>query len=101
MRHTVLVVFLLAICNVAPVLAEDSFIQPQNLPAGSDALAKALPGGPTYDDCFRLGWVRGVHVERGEWDDFYSQCLQGQVPFESGMGVDSVRFDHRANAPHS
>jgi hypothetical protein len=101
MRHRILAAALLTICNVAPVLAEDSFIQPQNMPAGADALAKAPPDGPTYDECFQLGWVRGVHVERGEWQDFYNQCLRGEVPFESGMGVDSVKLDHHAHAPHS
>jgi hypothetical protein len=60
---------------------------------GADAYAQA-PARPTYDECFKLGWVRGVHVERGEWDDFYAQCAAGQVPFASGMGVDSVRIDH-------
>lgn len=94
MRRTILAAVLLAACNVAPSLAEDAFIQPRNLPAGADALAKAPADGPSYDDCFRLGWVRGVHVERGEWDDFYSQCRMGEVPFESGMGVDSVKLNH-------
>ncbi|MFA6264761.1 MAG: hypothetical protein WC670_03470 [Pseudolabrys sp.] len=64
----------------------------------ADATADAAP---SYDDCFRLGWVRGVHVERGEWDDFYGQCAANHVPFASGMAVDSVERERAAHAPHS
>jgi len=94
MRLAILVAVLLTICNGAPGRAEDSFIQPQNLPAGSDALVRAPIEAPTYNECFRLGWVRGVHVERGEWDNFYAQCAAGRVPFRSGMEVDSVVPEH-------
>ena len=31
------------------------------------ALAAEQTGArPSFDDCFRLGWVRGMHVEQGE-----------------------------------
>jgi len=91
MRYLITTLIVLA-CAAAPARAEDSDIQPQNLPA--DAFAEAPVDAPTYDECFQLGWVRGVHVERGEWDDFYSQCRRGEVPFASGRGVDSVKLDH-------
>jgi hypothetical protein len=97
MRRLVLAAVVVAACTVSPSFAEDSFIQPQNTP--TDAWAQAPADAPTYDECFKLGWVRGVHVERGEWDDFYRQCAAGQVPFASGMGVDSVKLG--SHPPHS
>ncbi|WP_147292609.1 hypothetical protein [Undibacter mobilis] len=97
MRLAVLAAVVLTVWNVAPAAAEDAFIQPRNLPAS--ARAETTADAPTYDECFQLGWVRGVHVERGEWDDFYSQCRQGEVPFASGMNVDSVPLDHRHAVP--
>ena len=82
-------------CGAAPGRAEDSYIQPENQPSTmSGDFGGVQAGGLGYDECFRLGWVRGVHVERGEWDDFFRQCVQGNVPPDSGMAVDSVRIDH-------
>lgn len=88
------VIILTAAVVVSPALAGGK--HPMR---GTDAYARA-PAAPTYDECFRLGWVRGVHVERGEWDDFYEQCAEGKVPFESGMPVDSVRHDHARLPSH-
>jgi hypothetical protein len=45
---------------------------------------------PTFDECFRLAWVRGVHVERGELDAFNDECMTNRVPFETGNPSDSV-----------
>jgi hypothetical protein len=45
---------------------------------------------PTFDDCFRLAWVRGVHVERGELEAFNEDCMANRVPFETGNPSDSV-----------
>ena len=45
---------------------------------------------PTFDECFRLAWVRGVHVERGELDAFNQDCMTNHVPFETGNPRDSV-----------
>jgi hypothetical protein len=50
---------------------------------------------PTFDECFRLAWVRGVHVERGELDTFNVDCTTNNVPFETGNPSDSV-----ARKPH-
>lgn len=52
---------------------------------------KQISSTPSFDDCYRLAWVRGVHVERGELPDFDEQCMANQVPFNSGMAVDSIR----------
>jgi hypothetical protein len=45
---------------------------------------------PTFDECFRLAWVRGVHVERGELEAFNEDCMTNRVPFETGNPSDSV-----------
>ncbi|MGH6665115.1 MAG: hypothetical protein ACREB2_09470 [Pseudolabrys sp.] len=45
----------------------------------------------TFEDCYRLFWVRGVHVERGELDDFNAECMMGGVPFDSGYAAGSIR----------
>jgi hypothetical protein len=79
-----LVVIILTAVVVSPALAGGKH------PAHGTNVYASAPAAPTYDECFRLGWVRGVHVERGEWDDFYAQCAAGRVPFQSGMTVDSV-----------
>lgn len=98
MRCLALAVIAMTAGIVTPCLAEDSFLQiwhPPSEAASGQVAAKA----PSYDDCFKLGWVRGVHVEREEWDDFYAQCAAGQVPFESGMAVDSVKPDRSGPTP--
>ena len=55
----------------------------------SPALAakKTSPGLPTWDECYWLGWDRGVHVEQDELDGFMSQCLTGSVPFDNEIGI--------------
>ncbi len=94
MRYFILAVLVSFVCAAAPAQAEDSYAQPENEPATASGDFGGVPAGaPSYDECFRLGWVRGVHVERGEWDDFFRQCLQGRVPLHSGMAVDSVQPD--------
>jgi len=45
----------------------------------------------SFDDCYRLAWVRGVHVEQNELEAFDVQCMAGQVPFETGNPADSIR----------
>lgn len=50
---------------------------------------------PTFDDCFRLAWVRGVHVELGELPEFNELCRAGKVPFETGNPADSIRLNTR------
>jgi hypothetical protein len=93
MRCLTLAVIAVTAGIVTPCLGEDSFLQTWH-PSSDSTSAQASANAPTYDDCFRLGWVRGVHVEREEWDDFYEQCAAGEVPFESGMAADSVKLDH-------
>jgi len=51
----------------------------------------AAPQFYTFDDCYRLAWVRGVHVEQNELEAFDVQCLAGQIPFQSGNPADSIR----------
>jgi hypothetical protein len=48
------------------------------------AKQKQTSSGPNWDSCYWLGWTRGVHVERGELDDFMGQCLVGKVAFSLG-----------------
>lgn len=100
MRCLTLAVIALTAGIVTPCLAEDSFVQTWHPLSDGDS-ARITADAPTYEECFRLGWVRGVHVERDEWDDFYEQCMQGEVPFESGMSVDSVKLEHGQRPPHS
>jgi hypothetical protein len=45
----------------------------------------------SFDDCYRLAWVRGVHVERDELDSFNAECMIGKVPFESGYAASTIR----------
>ncbi|MCW5692102.1 MAG: hypothetical protein KIT48_07035 [Pseudolabrys sp.] len=98
MRCLTFAVIIMAAGIVTPCLGEDSYLQTWH-PLGNEASARASANAPTYDECFRLGWVRGVHVEREEWDDFYAQCVAGQVPFQSGMAIDSVPLEHGEPAP--
>ena len=53
--------------------------------------AGAPKSAPTYDDCFRLAWVRGVHVERFEFASFDAECVAGRVPFDSGFAASTVK----------
>jgi hypothetical protein len=50
---------------------------------------------PSFDDCYRLGWVRGVHVELGELPDWNAQCMAGNIPFDSGNAASSARPTYR------
>ena len=93
MRCLTLAVIAMTAGIVTPCLGEDSYTQTWH-PGSHAASSRTSADAPSYDDCFKLGWVRGVHVERDEWDDFYEQCAAGEVPFESGMAVDSVRVEH-------
>lgn len=52
--------------------------------AGTKAAPAAPLSTPTFDDCYRLGWVRGVHVELGELPGWNDQCMAGKIPFDSG-----------------
>jgi hypothetical protein len=78
MRYLVLATMMLVIAGAAPALA------------GKRLTPQSVGAMPTFDDCFRLAWVRGVHVERYELDAFNEECLANKVPFNSGMAVDSV-----------
>jgi len=50
---------------------------------------------PTYNDCVRLGWTRGVHVEiEGELESWMAICLKGEVPFS----LDDENFKRHRNA---
>jgi ABC-type sugar transport system substrate-binding protein len=78
---------LLAAAAVAATMAFASPGTADQTPAPSE-VATSLP---TFDDCFRLATVRGVHVERNELDEFNELCLAGKVPFETGNPTDSVK----------
>jgi hypothetical protein len=78
MRYMIAATLAIAV-NVAPAFAED------NRPAPA-----RVELAPTFDDCFRLAWVRGVHVERGELEAFNEDCMANRVPFETGNPSDSI-----------
>jgi hypothetical protein len=43
-------------------------------------LARDWRNPPTWEMCYRLGWIRGVHVELGELPGWMQQCLSGKIP---------------------
>ena len=47
-------------------------------------------GVPSFDDCYRLAWVRGVHLELNELPDFSAECMAGNIPFDSGVPAGSI-----------
>ena len=53
--------------------------------------AYAPASAPTFDDCYRLAWVRGVHVERFEFAAFDAECMAGRIPFDSGVAASTIR----------
>lgn len=69
---------------------------------GSPAMATTHTGHQlTFDDCYRLGWSRGVHLELGEMPGFVQQCLNGTIPFnassafETESGDDTFKLAHK------
>jgi len=72
--------------SLAPAKAES----PGYTDAGNQRSA-ATRSGPTFEDCYRLGWVRGVHVERFEFAAFDAECMAGRIPFDSGYAASSIR----------
>lgn len=75
MRYIALAALVLAVGFASPVTAGET----------------QSASSPTFDDCFRLAWVRGVHVERDELGSFNELCMANKVPFESGNPVTSIR----------
>jgi len=77
MRYVIAAALVLVV-NAAPAFADNRLAPTRVEPA------------PTFHDCFRLAWVRGVHVERGELEAFNEECMANRVPFETGNPTDSV-----------
>jgi hypothetical protein len=77
MRYVIAAAFALAM-GVSPTFAD-------NRPVPT-----TVELAPTFDDCYRLAWVRGVHVERGELEAFNEDCMANRVPFETGNPSDSI-----------
>jgi len=44
----------------------------------------------SFDDCYRLAWVRGVHVELNELTGFNAECMAGNIPLDSGNPATSI-----------
>jgi hypothetical protein len=65
------------------------------LTTSASAVEQQISSARSWDDCYRLAWVRGVHVEQGELPDWDAQCMAGKIPFESGMASDSIRSAQR------
>lgn len=89
-------------CKIAgTVLMISSLIVPASIMASivpafaatgpTHAASRTNASSPTFDDCYRLAWVRGVHVELGELEAFNGFCTANQVPFDSGSPADSVQ----------
>jgi hypothetical protein len=53
------------------------------------AAKKQTETAPSFDDCYRLGMDRGVHLENGEMPGFVDACMAGNVPF-GGEGPESA-----------
>jgi hypothetical protein len=79
MRYMMFAIMLLMVGFATPSRAE-----PQVPPAAPFST-------PTFDECYRLGWVRGVHVELGELPAWNAECMAGKIPFETGNPTDSIR----------
>lgn len=76
MRGKVLPVIALIVGVATPVCAEQ----------------RQVSAAPSFDDCYRLAWVRGVHVEQDELPGWAEQCMAGHIPFDSGFRADSVKL---------
>lgn len=44
---------------------------------------------PNWDDCYRVGIDRGVHVELYEMPGWMDECLVGKIPLDSVAPGDS------------
>jgi len=75
MRYTILAAMLLGAGLATPVMAAKKPAAP------APVQAHAPTAAPTWNNCFYLGWIRGVHVEQDELPDFMEQCLADKVPF--------------------
>jgi len=64
-------------------------------PAFAEGEARPVSARPSFSDCFRLGWVRGMHVEQGELPDWNEQCMAGQIPFDSGHPTTTIHPDYK------
>ena len=83
MRYVMFAVMMLTVGFATPTWAET-----KDPPAASLST-------PTFDECYRLGWVRGVHVELGELPAWNAECMAGKIPFDSGNPADSIRRGSR------
>ena len=58
---------------------------------------------PSWDDCYRLGMDRGVHVELDELSGWMDECLNAKITFDgNGSGAAKSRSahgHHRAGYP--
>ena len=52
---------------------------------------RAPKSAPTFDDCFRLAWVRGVHVERFEFASFEAESETKREPNDSGVAAGAIK----------
>ena len=77
---------ILALMTLTVAIATPAWAAQKSTPTLT-ANARALP---SFDDCFRLGWVRGVHVEQGELPAWNEACMAGKIPFDSGNPASSV-----------
>ena len=69
MRYAILAALALVVSFVAPASALDKEVA-------------ATTKHPDWDQCFYLGWYRGVHTEQNELPDWMNQCMAGNIPFD-------------------
>jgi hypothetical protein len=72
MRYTLLAAALLTVGLAMPAAVANE---------QTETPVQAMASAPTWNQCFYLAWIRGVHVEQQELPDFMDQCLAGAVPF--------------------
>ncbi|HEY5378145.1 MAG TPA: hypothetical protein VIJ78_01235 [Pseudolabrys sp.] len=87
MRYTILTLVALTVGMATPAFAEV-----ESLTTSPQQIASALPN---FNDCYRLAWVRGVHVEQNELPAWTEECMAGRIPFDSGFHADSVVPDQK------
>jgi hypothetical protein len=67
MRATLLAVMALSVVSVTPVLAAKNHSEQ----------------APSWNECYTLGFDRGVHIEIGEMPAWVAECQAGHIPFEN------------------
>ncbi|GIK79620.1 MAG: hypothetical protein KJZ73_00840 [Pseudorhodoplanes sp.] len=71
MRYMTLAAALLSVAGVTPALA------------AKKQTKQHAPMDVSWNRCFDLGMVRGVHIENGELPGWMEACAAGKIPFDN------------------